>query len=254
MNFLQLSQRAAVECGAAASQPITTALPNVASATGSLARIVSWVNDGWTDIQMDHDDWQWMRSSNILRLSGTAPLGSANAGISFVTVAGQATYPLGTGAGTVGVAADAFGKWIPGTFRNFTTATGFRDEIPMGDIGFDRWRDGYMTNANRTVQTRPTVVAIGPDKSVNIGPPSNGIYTVTGDYYVAPTEMVTDTDVPVGLPTRFHMLIVYRAMLKYARYASAPEVDAGAREENAGMYAQLQALYAPKIKKRGALA
>lgn len=237
VNYLQLCQRTAVECGAQGT------LTTVVGAAGSLGRIVEWVGDSWSDIQMDHDDWDWMRSSNLL-----------GAGVSFVTVAGQASYPLGTGPGTVGVAVDAFGKWDRGTFRNFTTAVGFRNETYMDDISFDTWRNSYMYGAMRSEQTRPITIAIGPDQSLNLGPPPNGQYTITGDYFVAPQDLALDADVPLGLPTRFHILIVYRAMLKYAGYESAPEVYERASRENAGTYAQLMALRAPRFSWGGTLA
>ncbi len=243
MNFLQLCQRAAVECGVSSTVAITTALPTVAGANGSLGRIVNWVNDAWTDIQMDHDDWGWMRSSNIL-----------GQGIAFQTVAGQPSYPLGLGAGTVGVDVDSFGKWDRETFRAFTTSVGFLNETFLDEIPFDRWRNSYMLGATRTVQTRPVAIAVGPNQSLNLGPPPNGLYTVTGDYFMAPSEMGADADVPLGLPTRFHMLIVYRTMIKYGGYESAPEVYNRGTEENAGMYAQLQAVRAPRISFGGSLA
>jgi hypothetical protein len=243
VNFLQLCQRASVECGAGASQDITVALPTVVGATGALGRIVGWVGDAFSDIQCDHDDWDWMLSSNIL-----------GAGISFATVAGRFTYPLGTGTGTVGVDPETFGKWKRGTFRNFTTTNSFRDEIMMADTPYDLWRDQYMFGAQRSVTTRPIAIAIGPDKSLNLGPPPTALYTVTGDYFMAPSTMVNDADLPVGLPTRFHMLIVYRAMMKYGAYEAATEVYQRGSEENAGMYAQLQARYAPEITWGGALA
>lgn len=243
MNFLQIAQQAAIQCGVASGSAITTALPTVTGATGSLGRIVGWVNDGWTDIQMDHDDWDWMRSSNLL-----------GAGVSFQTIAGQASYPLGTGPGTVGVDVEAFGKWDRETFRNFTTATGFINENYLDEIPYDRWRDGYMYGAQRTVKTRPVAVAIGPDQSVCLGPPPNDQYTITADYFVAPQVMLTDTDVPLGLPSRFHMLIVYRVMIKAGQYESAPELTARGEQENAGMYAQLMALRAPRMSFGGALA
>lgn len=243
VNFLQIAQRACIECGVASNTAIQIALPTVVGATGSLGRVVNWVNDAWTDVQMDHDDWDWMRSSNIL-----------GAGVSFATIAGQASYPLGIGAGTVGVGVDSFGKWDRETFRNFTTTVGFTNENYLDEIDFDRWRNSYMYGANRNVQTRPVAVAFGPDQSVCLGPPPNGLYTITGDYFVAPTEMVADTDVPTGLPVRFHMLIVYRVMMKYAGYESAPEVYERGSQENDGMYAQLQAVRAPRVSFGGALA
>jgi hypothetical protein len=154
----------------------------------------------------------------------------------------------------VGVAVDAFGKWDREAFRNFTTSVGFINEMFLDEIPFDSWRNGYMLGAMRTVKTRPVAIAIGPDQSLNLGPPPNDQYTITGDYFVAPQEMVVDADVPLGLPTRFHMLIVYRAMLKYAGYESAPEVFERATQENAGMYSQLLAVRAERMTFGGALA
>lgn len=243
MNFLAICQRAAVECGVASGSAIQVVLPTVVGATGSLGRIVGWVNDAWTDLQMDHEDWTWMRSSNLL-----------GAGVSFMTVSGQASYPLGTGLGTVGIAVDDFGKWDREAFRCDTSTIGFRDEMFLDEIPYDSWRDSYMLGAMRSVMTRPIAIAIGPDQSLNLGPPPNGQYTITGDYYIAPTEMVLDTDVPFGLPARFHMLIIYRAMLKYAGYESAPEVFERATAENAGMYSQLLSVRAPRMTFGGCLA
>ena len=243
MNFLAIARSAAVECGVAGSQSINTALPTVVGATGSLGRIVGWVNDAWTDVQMDQDQWFFMRSSSIL-----------GQGVSFATIAGQASYPLGIGAGTVGVATDSFGSWDRETIRSFTTTVGTNDEIRLGEVGFDLWRNAYMSNANRNVRSRPTVYAVGPDQSLCLGPNVNGLYTVTADYFVAPTEMVADTDVPTGLPERFHKIIVYRVMAKYGRFEAAPEVYERGMEENAGMYAQLLRARAPTISFGGALA
>lgn len=243
MNYLALCQRTAIECGVAPSAAIQTVLPTVVGATGSLGRVVGWVSDAFSDIQMDCDAWDFMRSSSLL-----------GAGVSFQTVAGQASYPLGTGAGTVGIGADTLGKWDAETFRCFPTAVGFQGEIAMGDVTFDEWRDVYMFGAMRSQKTQPYVIAVGPDLSLCLGPPPNSLYTITGDYFVAPTDMVADTDIPFGLPTRFHMLIVYRAMMKYGGYESAPEVYQRGSEENNGMYAQLMALRAPKITWGGPLA
>lgn len=237
MNYLALVNSAILNCGVSGG-PIST----VVGATGSIGRIVSWVGDSWSELQTEHDDWDWMRSSNVL-----------GAGASFATVAGQASYPLGTGAGTVGILADDFGKWDADSFRAYTTSVGVADEQFLDDIDFDVWRDAYMVGPMRSVQTRPVAVAVGPDQSVNVGPPSNGLYTVTADFWVAPTVMAADADIPTGLPTRFHMLIVYRTMIKYAGYESAPEVWGRATREDRRMTAQLEAARLPSISFAGAL-
>jgi hypothetical protein len=253
-------------------------MPTTVGATGSLGRIVNWINDAWTDIEMDSDEWDWMRSSSIL-----------GSGVAFQTVNGIYSYPLAAGTGdfttdfstdfltasngTCGIPESVFGKWDRDTFRCFTTATagdfssdfntdftnnapsgGFSDEMFLDEIPYDSWRDGYMLGAMRRVRTRPVVIAVGPDQSLCLGPPPNGNYTITGDFWIAPSVMASDTDVPIGLPSRFHMLIVYRCMLKYAGYESAPEVFERATQENNGMYAQLMAARAPRMAWGGALA
>lgn len=208
--------------------------------TGSLGRIVGWISAAWNEVQTEHDDWDWMRSSSLL-----------GAGVSFTTVAGKASYPLGTVAGTCGIA--TIGKWAKRSFRNFTTAVGFTNEIFMDDESFEVWRDLYMYGAQRTVQTRPIIIAVGPDNSLCVGPPPDATYTITGDYFVAPTAMIADIDVPTNLPVQNHMIIVYKAMMKYAAYESAPEVYTRGQTEYAKELAKLEALRLPQMGFAGSL-
>lgn len=241
MTFLQLAQRLATESG------VSGMLSTTAGQAGSLGRIVNWVGAAWNEIQTAHDDWDWMRASSIL-----------GSGVSFAPAAAQFNAPLGTGGGQVGVAADSFGKWDEATFRCYTTATfvssGYPlDEIFMDCIDFDIWRDAYMLGAMRAVQTRPYVIAIGPDQSLSLGPPPNGLYTITGDYWMAPSLLVNDADVPAGLPTRWHMLIVYKALLKYGLYEAAEDVVQRAQTEWDIMYRQLEARRLARMGFGGAL-
>lgn len=212
MDFLDLVQRTAQECGAA-SVP-----SSCQSQSGEALRFVNWVNQAWDELQMLRDDWGFMRSSYLQ--------GSPVGGTTFTTTAGVYYYPLGTTAGsTCMVDPDEFSKWDPYSFRCYTTSnTDKSDEIQMRLISFDDWRNGYLISALRQVETRPYVVAIGPDMAVNIGPPSDGTYTIEGDYWVKPTLMSDNDDEPSGLPREYQMMIVYRAMKKYAGFESAPEV------------------------------
>ena len=237
MNFLQLGQRLALEAG------VSGTLSTMQNQTGSLGRLVTWINGAWQELQTEHDDWDWMRSSNLL-----------GGGVSFATVAAQAAYPLGSAAGTTGVPVANFGKWIRDSFRNYTTSVGVSNEMFMDWVPYDTWRDAYMLGAMRLVQTRPVAFAIGPDKSICLGPPPNALYTVTGDYYVAPTSMVQDTDVPALPDAHFHMAIVYKAMMMYAGYESASEVyqrgDKGYKE----LLMELEAKRSPEMSFGGTLA
>jgi hypothetical protein len=237
MNRLQLAQRLQLECG------VSGTLSTTLSQTGSLGRVVAWVDTAWTEIQSRHDDWEFLRSSNLL-----------GSGISFATVAGQASYPLGTGVGTCGVTSANFGEWDRETFRNYTTSVGTPNEMFLDYIPYDVWRDAYMLGAMRSVQTRPVAFSIGPDKSICLGPPPNDLYTVTGDYYRAPSAMAADTDSPTGFPNQYHMAIVYKAMEFYGGYESAPEVlQRGAQGFN-DLIRGLEADYLTEMTFGGALA
>lgn len=237
MDRLALINSAIVECGVSGGP-----LASTAGIEGSLSRLASWIDASWNELQIEHDDWDWMRSSNIL-----------GAGASFAPLAGAFTATLGTGTGTVGVDEDDFGKWDRETFRIMTTTVGTSDETYLDDITFDAWRNSYMYGAMRDTQTRPVAVAIGPNQSVCFGPPTNGLYTITADYWIAPSIMVDDDDTPTGLPLRFHMLIVYKTMVKYGAYESAPEVYSRGTSESNRMFSQLEALRLPPISFGGGL-
>jgi len=236
MNYLQLGQRMVAECG------VSGTLSTMSGQVGSLARIVNWIGTAWEALQTEHDDWGFMRASNLL-----------GSGVSFTTVAGTAYYTLGIGAGTVGVTANNFGKWDRETFRNYTTTVGTSNEMFLDWVPYDTWRDAYMLGAMRSVQTRPVAFAIGPDNSICLGPPPNALYTITGDYFVAPTAMSSDTDTPTGLPVRFHMAIVYKAMQYYGSYEAAPEVLQRGQTSYMMLKRRLEALRAPEISFAGSL-
>lgn len=239
MNRLSLCQRAMVECGASGSMTTTI------GQTGELLRFVQWVDQAWEELQTEHDDWGWMRSSQIL---------GGGQGMSFATVAGTATYPLGSGAGTTGVLLANFTKWDRDTFRSYTTSVGTNDEMVLDEVAYDTWRDGYMIGALRTQQTRPFIFAIAPNETVCLGPPPNSLYTITGDYFIAPTTMVADIDTPTGLPAQHHLAIVYKMMMAYSGYEAASEVyqrgDAGYRDHKR----QLEFIKLPQVRTGGPLA
>jgi hypothetical protein len=201
MTYLQLCQRAAMECDISGAGPTT-----VAGNTGELNRICTWVAQAWTDLETSHEDWGWMLKD-----------------MSFVTVNGQAEYTPAQ-CGITALAWD-FGVWVRNRFRNYVTAVGTDSEVIMdSDCTYDGWRNNYNYGATRNTRTRPLVVAIHPNQqNLLLGPYPTGDYTVTGQYYRAPMPLVDEADVP-DIPEQFQMAIVYMAMISYGSYESAPEV------------------------------
>lgn len=218
-------------------------LSTTLSQTGQMLRAVTWIDQAWNDIQTKFDDWGWMRSS---RLNG--------GGASFTTVAGTYRYTLGTGAGTVGVLAANFARWDEETFRTYYTSTGVGSQMDLPIIDFDVWRDSYMMGAQQDARTRPNVGAIAPDMTVCVGPPPIVGYTIEGDYYRAPQIFSANADEPTGLPTRYHMLIVWVALKDYAFFLAAPEVLQRARGGYRDLMYPLAHQYRPRVSAGAALA
>lgn len=207
MNFLQTVQRLRRKCRVTGAGPTTV----IGVQVEENARLIDWVNEAWVDIQTIRPDWLWMRTS-----------------CSFQTQLNKATYSLSD----IGISS-TFGNWKRDTFRNYVTSVGLNSEIITDFKPYDEWRNEYQIGAIRNSPSRPNCITIAPDLSIGLGPVPIAGYTVTGDYFKVPSEMVADADIP-GLPAQFHMLIVYRAMMYYGVSESAPEIfDSGEKDFNA---------------------
>ena len=196
MNYLQLVARLKRKCRVTGAAPAS-----IENATSEeVNRLKDWINEAWMDIQETRQDWDWMRGS-----------------CSFATVAGQAIYTP-TEAGVTD-----FGIWTRDTWRIYTTSAGMPSEQFLIYRSYESWRNLYQFGSMRTSQTQPVDLTITPDKSIGIGPIPTAGYTVIGDYFKLPTELSLNADTP-AMPSRFHMLIVYRAMMFYGVSEAAPKV------------------------------
>lgn len=198
MNYLQLVNRTRVECGV--SGP---ALTTAQGLSGEAARIAAWVSAAWTDIQSSKEDWQWMREP-----------------VQFNTVTQQQEYTP-TEAGI----ASTFGNWKRDSFRCSSVGQNYADEQLLNYMEWGTFRNLYQYGNMRTTYARPVVVAITPGatKKLAFGSIPDQPYVITGEYYRKPVELSADADEP-AFPERYHMSIVYRAMMFYAGYEAAPEV------------------------------
>ena len=200
MNYLQLINRARVECGVSgASTPLT----EVTALTGESYRISSWVNSAWVDIQTAKEDWQWMRDT-----------------VEFTLITQQQFYtPTEAGVGST------FANWKRDSWRASSVGQDYKDEQLLNYMDYTTFRNLYMYANMRNTYARPVVVTIDPDKRLGFGTKPDQPYVISGEYYVQPTEFSASTDAPPSVfPDRFHMMIVYRAMMFYGGYESAPEV------------------------------
>lgn len=216
MTFLELCQELREKCGisGAASTPTT-----VVGQTGEFGRVVKWINEAWTDVQRQHR-WNF-RVGNF----------------SFNTVAGTYIYPEAS----CGLeASTSLSSWLPHTFRRYLTSGGVAGQQYMTPCDYDWFRDVYEFQSGQSGP--PDLFTFRrSDRAILLGPNPDDIYTVTGQYMKAALKMtVADASTPTGLPTEFQMLIVYRAMMKYAAYEAAPEVMSEAQAEYKSLIADAE--------------
>lgn len=231
MNFLALCQRGRRKCRMPGTGPLA-----VTGQSEEYSRLIDFINEAWNDIQRRHTDWRFLRAS------ATA-----------VTVDGQSAYSP-----TADFALTDFGYWAldftnGDTFRNYDTAAGISSEIFMDVWDYDWWRNAYLYGALRTSYARPIGVAVAPDNALVCGPIPAAGYTLVGDYYKVPSDLVLATDIP-SLPAQFHMAIVYRAMMFYGASEAAPEVYGEGKDEFDKILRQIEQTQLRRPTLGGALA
>ena len=218
MNLLQLTNQTRVECGV--SGPTLSSVQNL---TGESARILAWVQQAWIDVQTSKEDWLFLRET-----------------FEFNTVAQQWEYtPANAGLTN-------FGNWKRDSFRASSVNNLYRDEQLLNYMDWTTYRNLYRYANMRNTLARPVVVSITPNKDLAFGSTPDQIYTINGEYYTQPVSLSADTDIP-GIPARFHMIIVYRAMMYYAGYESAPEVLSRGDFEYRRLYSRMEIDQLPTI-------
>ena len=231
LTFLDLVRRLAQEVGAT-KDPVT-AIPTIQGVTGEVKRFADWISTAWWDIQNIHTDWRFLRRSTT-----------------FVTVDGQATYtPL-----EAGVTLGTFGQWDLKSFRVYNTAAGINNEIDLTEMDYDAWRNFYQFSSMRSSKSQPTRITETPDSSLGLGQVPLVGYTVYGDYYLAPVNLIADGDIPT-LPSKHDkMIIVYKSMEDHGYFEAASEVLGRGKSRYKGMLNRLEMDQLKQIYSGGALA
>lgn len=195
MTLLELVNRARHECGVSGPD-----LSTVQNLTGEAARMRDWVKTAWIDLQASKEDWNFMRNA-----------------VNFTLSADQQFYTP-TEAGL-----SDFGNWKRDSFRCSTNDANYADEQLLNYMEYTTFRNLYMYANMRNTKNRPVVITVDPHKRLGFGAIPNNAWKINGEYYRCPTELVQDADSP-DIPDRFHLILVYRAMMYYGGYEAAGEV------------------------------
>jgi len=199
MNLLSLAQAVKRESGLSGGGPAS-----VVTATGDDARIFQWVNWAWRDIQLMHESWLWRR-------------GDALGETSVSTLPHDLAVP--------GFGLTDFGTWMaenpdykPSTYR---VSDGQGLEQPIRYLSWDAFRARFIAGAHTAGPVQFWTIA--PSGLMHVGPAPDAAHKVRASYIKDVQDMTRDSDTP-AMPSRFHQLIVWRALIEYGGFDAAGEV------------------------------
>lgn len=216
-TFLQLVNQAREECDAGGVD-----LSSLSGVAGESLRFKNWVIRSWEEIQ-ERYRWKWMRAA-----------------FSFTTTANDGSYT----AAQAGISS-RFGMWDKTFCTAYLTSAGTSDQTELKWLDYETFRQVYLTGAQ--TDNRPLHFTSGDSNELLVGPkPDSTLYTVAGHYYKSPQTLSADSDEP-ELPEQ-HRIIVARAMKKYARFTSAPEIFSEAAGEERRILMQLTGKYLPAMQ------
>jgi len=227
MDFISLVKTLRREVGATG---VDTTVANPV-ADSEWDRLIHWVADSWNEIQLLHANrWKWMRKTMTFAS----------------TTAGKGAYTKAE----LGLTDHA--EWLRKTFRAYLTSIGTSNEQYLAYMPYDAFRNAYLYATARDNQGRPAIVSIDPSDGIILWPAPSDAYTIVADYRATPSALVNDTDTP-EMPERFHMLIVYEAMKKYAIFKAASEVYQRGEIEARRIMAALKIDQLEPIRRGGSL-
>jgi hypothetical protein len=218
MNKLQLVQRLGIEGGVSGSIATTV------GATGEWLRLVTWIDQAWQDVQRANRQWKWMR--------GTVTFNATQS----VNEYAPASAPMSL---------TNFAEWHRQTFRIYKGTSD--DEEFLNDYAYEVFRNTFIYGTTRSTEGYPIAITVSPTKSLIVAlTPDDTDYFITGDYFTTPSVMTLDADEP-DMPERFHIMIVYKALIRYGMYESASEVVQYATAEYDKLFDELEESQAPEI-------
>lgn len=196
MTFLELANRLLSEADISGAGLITTA-----NQQGEYKQAIDYINTAYADIQLQHANWDFLRGD-----------------VSFNTISGANNYS------ETAISLTDLSEWSPETMRIYLTANGIITEQYLIPVGWDEFRKLFMFGNARIQTGFPTHFTVKPaDNSLTFYPIPDNVYTAEGEYYKNPSVLVNDTDTPI-FQSRFHMIVVWRALMYFAAQLNAQEL------------------------------
>lgn len=238
MTKLELVRMLARECRLAAV-PVTTV-----NQVGEFLQVVEDIDSAYAWIQRKAGGtWQFLVQD-----------------FAFDTTSGDGNYPTSVINLTDGdgnflmdglvplMAGGAIRKWKEDSFRIYLTATGYADEDWLYYLPWPDFRDLYVKGSDRTTPGRPNYFSVKPDKSIQLYPIPNAIYTVVGEMWRSSYTMTADTDVPAWVSRDFDELIVWKALEFWGAREENPNREIFGQQKFRGIYLDLRSSELPDLE------
>ncbi len=180
-----------------------------------MKRIVDWVSEAYGDIQNEHATWRFLKTE-----------------FSFSTIYNTQDYT------PAAVNLTDLATWAKGD-KEISIYSSVSDETFLIYLPWADFRTEYLFGTNRTKLERPTTYTVKPNNSLSLFPIPNAVFTVPGQYYKTAQEMTANSSTPV-FPARYHMGIVWKALMYYGAYAAADEKYAHGQSEYKAVKAQME--------------
>lgn len=226
-TFLTLCGDLTDESGA-----IGTAPSAVTGQTGRQKKCVNWIRRAWELIQNSSADWRWMQGE--------------------VSAVALTIDDMNYSATDLGISS-RFGEWRGDRFVGgvwyrpwtiYDNSIGQSDESPLKQIPYEQWRQSYDRGSHDA--NRPIEYAFAPDQSIRFGPKPDIAYRVRGEYRKSIQVLAADGDTP-ELPSRFHDIIVWRAIMLLAGHDESDPAFQQASAKYAELLLDLQRDQLPAI-------
>lgn len=220
MNFLELVKRTSKECGISGEGPAS-----VVGQVGIYAKVVNWVKTAHEVLQSGKSwDFDWASTTQALvdGKESYAPL--SDWGLSIKSVVQDGLY----------------------LYRNVDGPQSKHWPV------FVPWQD-FRALRMPGVTGIPGYYSIAPDESIYFHPiPTSGI-TMVMEFYRNPQVLADNLDVP-RMPERYHMAIVWRAVMFHCASEENPTLFASARDNLNALMAQMSGSELPHFSEAEPLA
>ncbi|MGQ7248289.1 phage adaptor protein [Halomonas sp. V046] len=181
---------------------------------GEYQRLIDWVRQAWLEIQQEQDEWRFNWAQASIELDADFR---------------EYSPPVD------------LDRWDRSTLRV--------NGRPLREVAWSVFRDWYREDSEREW---PTDITRLPNGNLRMDSSPAQLSWLTFEYWRTPQQLVANIDQP-RMPSQYHMVIVYRAMLAYALYENAPEVATAARAGETKITAEMMRRELPAVEIGGPL-